>query len=110
LLHELHAGRYLFGRQLTREHVGRFLRIELRAERAAHVVSLASDDLRVDRRQELVHAVEALRRWTRREPLEVAVGPRDVAVGARGDVDDDFAGAFDGLHLRDYRRTLRWGF
>src|SRR3989454_11000786 len=57
----------------------------------AHLVGLPAKHLRVHRLHEGVHAIEAL--WCRagRQPFEIAVGTRDIAVRAGRDVDDDFA-------------------
>src|SRR2546429_4256797 len=65
--------------------------IELRPHPQAHLVGLPAKQLRVNRLHEGVHAIETL--WCRagRQPFEVAVGTRDIAVRAGRDVDDDFA-------------------
>src|SRR5213079_3396747 len=57
--------------------------------------------LRVNRPHEGVHAIETF--WCRagRQPFEIAVGARDIAVRAGRDVDDDFAA------LR-HESDLRW--
>src|SRR5437588_13071039 len=64
---------------------------KLRPHLQAHVVGLPAKHLRINRPHEGVHAIETF--WCRagREPLEVAVGTRDIAVGAGRDVDDDSA-------------------
>ena len=55
-----------------------------------HIVGLAAPQDGVDRFIERTHAVVAL--GTRAlEPVDGAVGPGNEAVGASGDVDDDFA-------------------
>ena len=66
-------------------------RVELRPQSQAHVVGLPAQHLRVDRLHEGVHAVEALGWRPGRQPLEIAVGTRDIAVGTGGDVDDDLS-------------------
>src|SRR5437016_13957309 len=57
----------------------------------AHLVGLPAKHLRVNRPHEGVHAIETF--WCRagRQPFEIAVGTRDIAVCAGRDVDDDFA-------------------
>src|SRR5213594_1276854 len=67
------------------------LRVELRPHSQAHLVGLPAKHLRVNRSHEGVHAIETL--WCRagRQPFEIAVGTRDIAVRAGRDVDDDFA-------------------
>src|SRR2546430_16496073 len=64
---------------------------KLRPHLQAHFVGLPAKHLRVNRPHEGVHAIETL--WCRagRQPFEVAVGTRDIAVRAGRDVDDDFA-------------------
>src|SRR6266568_3052457 len=65
--------------------------VELRPHSQAHLVGLPAKHLRVNRPHEGVHAIETF--WCRagRQPFEVAVGTRDIAVRAGRDVDDDFA-------------------
>src|SRR5438445_4548293 len=67
------------------------LRVELRPHSQAHLVGLPAKHLRVNRLHEGVHAIETF--WCRagRQPFEIAVGTRDIAVRAGRDVDDDFA-------------------
>src|SRR6266576_6097496 len=79
------------------------LRVELRAHSQAHFVGLPAKHLRVNRLHEGVHAIEAF--WCRagRQPFEIAVGTRDIAVRARRDVDDDFATL---AHESDLRSRL----
>src|SRR5436190_14855026 len=86
---------------MTGENDAPTLCIELRPHPQAHLVGLPSQHLRVYRLHEGVHAIETL--WCRagRQPFEIAVGTRDIAVRAGPDVDDDFAtcrhGAMTGL-------------
>src|ERR1041384_3682256 len=65
--------------------------VELRPHSQAHLVGLPAKQLRVNRPHEGVHAIETF--WCRagRQPFEIAVGTRDIAVRAGRDVDDDFA-------------------
>src|SRR2546425_12378817 len=76
---------------MTGENDAPTLCIELRPHPQAHLVGLPAKHLRVHRLHEGVHAIEAL--WCRagRQPFEIAVGTRDIAVRAGRDVDDDFA-------------------
>src|SRR5207253_550481 len=55
------------------------------------LVDLPAKQLRVNRPHEGVHPIETF--WCRagRQPFEIAVGTRDIAVRAGRDVDDDFA-------------------
>src|SRR5205807_7305141 len=71
--------------------------IELRPHPQAHLVGLPAKQLRVNRLHEGIHAIETL--WCRagRQPFEIAVGTRDIAVRAGRDVDDDFATLRHGL-------------
>jgi Putative transposase len=75
----------------TREDVVRSFCIECRAHLHAQVVGLSAKHLRVNRLHELAHTIKTLGGWTLREPLDVAIGPGDIAVCTRRDVDDDFA-------------------
>jgi hypothetical protein len=75
----------------AREDVVRSFCIECRAHLHAQVVGLSAKHLRVNRLHELAHAIKTLGGWTLREPLDVAIGPGDIAVCTRRDVDDDFA-------------------
>src|SRR3989454_8363961 len=76
---------------MTGENDAPTLCIELRPHPQAHLVGLPAKQLRVNRLHEGVHAIETL--WCRagRQPCEIAVGTRDIAVRAGRDVDDDFA-------------------
>src|SRR5438552_14996979 len=76
---------------MTGENDGPTLGVELRPHSQAHVVGLPAKHLRVNRSHESVHTVETF--WCRagRQPFEIAVGTRDIAVRAGRDVDDDFA-------------------
>src|SRR4029450_10187255 len=87
--HELNAPRpRLLGCVLREDKIMR-----LPAERSAHFEAPfecpPTEQLRVDRALECRQAVEALRRRATDQPLHVVVRPRDVAVGARRDVNDD---------------------
>src|SRR5439155_588091 len=76
---------------MTGENDAPTLRVELRPQSQAHVVGLPAKHLRVNRPHEGVHAIETF--WCRagRQPFEIAVGTRNIAVRAGRDVDDDFA-------------------
>src|SRR6266480_1322381 len=76
---------------MTGENDGATLGVELRPHSQAHLVGLPAKHLRVNRPHEGVHAIETL--WCRagRQPFEIAVGTRDIAVCAGRNVDDDFA-------------------
>src|SRR5262249_21145459 len=74
---------------LAREHESALLRVERCAETQAHLIGLPPHHRRVDRLHERIHPIEPLGSRARREPLEIVVGARDVAVRAGGDVDDD---------------------
>src|SRR6266851_6555133 len=65
------------------------LRIELRPHAQAHLVGLPAKQLRVDRPHEGAHAIETFGLGAGRQPFEVTVRTRDVAVRAGSDVDDD---------------------
>src|SRR5256885_11265311 len=77
--------------------------IELRPHSQTHFVGLPAKHLRVNRPHEGVHAIETF--WCRagRQPFEIAVGTRDIAVRAGRDMDDDFA-----THLKSCGRLARW--
>ncbi len=93
--HELHTRRYRT-RRLMRECVIPLLAWELGAldspslEVERHVVGLATPENGVDRSIELAHSVIA-RRSRAIEPVDSAIRPRDEAVGADGDIDDDLS-------------------
>src|SRR2546426_2708593 len=76
---------------MTGENDAPTLCIELRPHPQAHLVGLPAKQLRVNRLHEGVHAIKTL--WCRagRQPFEIAVGTRDIAVRAGRNVDDDFA-------------------
>src|SRR2546429_6476976 len=76
---------------MTGENDAPTLRVELRPHAQAHLVGLPAKHLRVNRLHEGVHAIETF--WCRagRQPFEITVGTRDIAVRAGRDVDDDFA-------------------
>src|SRR3989440_12234167 len=76
---------------MTRENDVPTLWFKLRPHLQAHFVGLPAKHLRVNRPHEGVHAIETS--WCRagRQPFEVAVGTRDIAVRAGRDVNDDFA-------------------
>src|SRR6185295_11227912 len=76
---------------MTGEDDGPAFRVELRPQAQARLIGLPAEHLRVDRLHEGVHAVEAFWRRARRQPFEIAVGTRDIAVRAGRDVDDDLA-------------------
>src|SRR5205085_8505801 len=65
--------------------------VEFRAERQADLIRLPAKQHRIDRLHEGVHAVEPFRSGTGRQPVEIAIGTRDVAIRARGNVNDDLA-------------------
>ena len=77
------------------------LRVELRPHAPAPLVSLAAQQLRVNRPHEVAHAIETFGLGAGRQPFEVTVRTRDVAVGAGSDVDDDVSA------LR-HEEALRW--
>src|SRR4029079_7165193 len=86
---ELNASRrWIPGRVMREDKI-----LRLPAERSAHLEAPVErpppQQLRVDRALECRQAVEALRCRAIDQPLEVVVLARDVAVGARRDVDDD---------------------
>src|SRR6266850_1831080 len=64
-------------------------RVELRPHAQAHLVGLPAKQHRVDRLHEGVHAIETFRSGSGRQPFEITVRTRDVAVRACSDVDDD---------------------
>src|SRR6266481_6101308 len=74
---------------MTREDDGPSLRVELRPHAQAHLVGLPAKQLRVDRPHESAHAIETFGLGAGRQPFEVTVRTRDVAVGAGSDVDDN---------------------
>src|SRR5438105_2855029 len=103
--HEFHAWHRSPG-WLPREHVVCELRVEeslrlasLRVVAQKPVVGLAAPQDGVDRRVELAHAVvDGV--GPPIEPLDVAVGPGDVAVRARRDVGDDLSsGCHEGFTM-----------
>src|SRR6267142_3165738 len=65
------------------------LRFELRPHAQAFLVGLTAAQLRVDRLHEGVHAIETFRSGSGRQPFEITVRTRDVAVRAGADVHDD---------------------
>src|SRR5687767_4260743 len=96
LAHELHAGGRPF-RRLSREYVVGHRLIELAVRLSlllpvihGPVIRLAAHKNRVDAGIKLFHAVIELVRPPI-EPLDIAVGPGNVAVGAGGARHDDFA-------------------
>ena len=94
--HELHARRRRRLRETACEDIVFNSCIEGRSGHAfllkidRHIACLPAPQDRVDRFKEFTHAVVALRTWTV-EPVDGAVGSGNKAVGADGDVDDDFA-------------------
>src|ERR1700693_1584315 len=74
---------------MTGEDDGPTLRVELRSHVQAYVVGLPAQQHRVDRLHEGVHSVETFGSRAGRQPFEVTIWTRDVAVGAGCDVDDD---------------------
>src|SRR6476660_3826328 len=64
-------------------------RVELRPHAQGPLVGLPAKQLRVDRPHEGAHAIETFGLGAGRQPFEVTVRTRDVAVGAGSDVDDD---------------------
>src|SRR5438876_9810935 len=86
---------------MTGENDGPTLRVELRPHSQAHLVGLPAKHLRVNRPHEGVHAIETFWCRARRQPFEIAVGTRDIAVRAGRDVDDDFATLRHGSDLRN---------
>src|SRR6266480_2432361 len=76
---------------MTGENDGPTLGVELRPHSQAHVVRLPAKHLRVNRSHEGAHAIETFGCRAGRQPFEIAVGTRDIAVRAGRDVDDDFA-------------------
>src|SRR6267142_5581341 len=74
---------------MTGEDDGPTLRIELRPQAQAHLVGLPAKQLRVDRPHEGAHAIETFGLGAGRQPFEVTVRTRDVAVRAGADVDED---------------------
>src|SRR5438105_7625102 len=77
--------------RMTGEDDAPTLRVELRPHAQADLVGLPAKHFRVNRFHKGVHAIETF--WCRagRQPFEIAVGTRDIAVRAGRDVDDDFA-------------------
>src|SRR5712691_4456249 len=64
-------------------------RVELRPHAQAHLVGLPAKQLSVYRPHEGAHAIETFGLGAGRQPFEVTVRTRDVAVRAGADVDDD---------------------
>src|SRR5215475_4269240 len=93
-------------RRLSRKHVGGALRIARRTQFQAHFVRLPSQHRRVNGPHERAHPIEPL--WSRavREPIQIAVWPGDVAVGARREVDDDLAALACGTWHRNLAGCL----
>src|SRR5882762_588495 len=89
---------------MTREDDGP--RVELRPHAQAHLVGLPAKQLRVDGPHEGVHAIETFGGGAGRQPLEITVSTRDVAVRAGPDVDDDFATLRHEADLRWRRRAV----
>src|SRR3989442_15100638 len=87
---------------MTGENDGPILRVELRPHAQAHLVGLPSKQLCVYRPHEGAHAIETFGLGARRQPFEVTVRTRDVAVRAGSDVDDDVSA------LRHEYGSLRW--
>src|SRR6266496_727100 len=67
------------------------LRVELRPHAQAHLVGLPAEQFGIDRLHEGVHAVETGGLGARRQPFDITVRARDVAVGAGCDMDDDLS-------------------
>jgi hypothetical protein len=76
---------------------------EVRAEFETPVECLATDDLGVDRANELRHTVEPFRGRPAREPVEVSVGAGNVAVSACCDMDDNLSCLCHVGTCRDFR-------
>src|SRR5882672_7449747 len=74
---------------MTREDDGPTFRVELRPHAQAHLIGLPAKQLRVYRPHESAHAIETFGLGAGRQPFEVTVRTRDVAVRAGSDVDDD---------------------
>src|SRR6266550_251862 len=74
---------------MTREDDGPTLRVELRPHAQAHLVGLPANQCRVDRPHEGIHAIETFGSGAGRQPFEITVRTRDVAVRAGCEVDDD---------------------
>jgi len=71
------------------DDVPTLLRVERRPHAQAHLVGLPAKQLGVDRPHEGAHAIRTSGRGAGRQPFEVPVRTRDVAVRAGCDVDND---------------------
>src|SRR5438270_4559375 len=89
---------------MTGENDARILCVELRTHAQAHLVGLPSKQLRVDRPHEGVHAIETIGSRAGRQPVEITVRMRDVAVRAGCDVDDNVSAL-----RHEYRSPLAKG-
>src|SRR5947199_6903592 len=74
---------------MTRKDDGPILRVELRPHAQADLVGLPAKQLGTYRPHEGAHAIETFGLGAGRQPFEVAVGTRDVAVRAGSNVNDD---------------------
>src|ERR1700716_843400 len=76
-VHELHAWRGVGWWRTTGEDDVPTLRVELRSQAQAHLVSLPAKDHRVNRSHEGVHAIETFGSGAGRQPFEITVSTCD---------------------------------
>ena len=74
---------------MTGEDDGPTFRVELRPHAQALLEGLSAKQPGVDRRHESTQAIETLGLGAGRQPFEVTIRARDVAVGACSNMDDD---------------------